>query len=209
MAIKKICQLTLLSIGLFNTFNVHAQDSPFGQTFQINTHLNSFVGKPSWLIIIRDVTTGQVLPFLYDFNTTENFWLGFTFAHAYQVTVSDLEFGPPNTVIHNFCHLQDGILDRESFTINLTGDLTPNRHTSFCHIFKYKEYAFPIVQAQSDSGTEGGSNGANAAAPQPTGPALGTATENLNKMITSTIGSGVSSGIGNAVNGVLHGTAGK
>jgi hypothetical protein len=196
MAIKKICQIALLSACVFNIFSAHAQDSPFGQTFQINTHLNSFVGKPSWLIILRNVNTGQVLPFLYDFNSTENFWLGFTFSSAYQVTVSDLEFGPPNAVIHNFCHLQDGILDHESFTVTLSGDLTPNRRTSLCHIFKYKNFSFPIVESSSDSNSSAPS--AQAAAPN-----------GITNAITNGISGGVGSGINNIVNSVLSGNAGK
>jgi hypothetical protein len=202
MAIKKICQTVLLSTCLLSMLNVHAQDSPFGQTFQINTRLNSYVGKPSWLLIIRDVETGQVLPYLYDFNGTENFWVGFTYAHSYQITVSELEFGPPNATIHNFCHLQDGILDHQSFTINLSGDLTPNRRTSFCHVFKYKNFAFPIVDSSESSSSNNTSSAVSAGTAS---PALSNATSGITNTITNAVGSGVSSGVGNAISNLLGG----
>jgi hypothetical protein len=205
MAIKKICQSVLLSACLISMLNVHAQDSPFGQTFQINTRLNSFVGKPSWLIIIRDVQSGQVMPYLYDFNSTDNFWLGFTYGHAYQVTVSELEFGPPNATIHNFCHLQDGILDRQSFSVTVTGDLTPNRRTSFCHVFKYKELNFPIAES---SGSNADADSAN----NPAGSALKTVvtsglTPGLANTINNAISNGVAGGVGTAITNALTGGA--
>jgi hypothetical protein len=151
MTIKKLCRAGLLSLFILGSQSLLAQDNPLGQTFQINTHLSCIVGKPSWLIIVRDEETGQVLPFLYDINTEDNFWLGFTFSHAYRVITSELDFGPPNAKIHNFCHLQDGILDHESFTATLSGPLTPNRYTSTCHVTRYKQYSFPIVN--QDTGT--------------------------------------------------------
>lgn len=213
MAIKKICQLGLLSLSLLSTIGAYAQDNPFGQTFQINTRLNSFVGKPSWLIIVRDVNSGQVLPFLYNIDSTTNFWLGFTFAHAYQVITSELEFGPPNATIHNYCHLENGILDRESFTVTLTGDLTPNRGTSHCHVFKYKQFNFPIAQQQTSGSTEGSSTAPVAATvPTPnTAPTetptnndkgIGnTITKNLNTAVNSSVASGISNVVGNLLAG--------
>jgi hypothetical protein len=203
MAIKKICQSVLLSTCLISMLNVHAQDSPFGQTFQINTRLNSYVGKPSWLLVIRDVQTGQVLPYLYDFNGTDNFWVGFTYAHTYQVTVSELEFGPPNAKIHNFCHLQDGILDRESFTVTLSGDLTPNRRTSSCHVLKYKNFTFPIVDTSaSNSSSNDTSSGSTADLAPPT---PGNATSAITNAVTNAVSSGASSGVGNAISNILSG----
>jgi hypothetical protein len=203
MAIKKICQSVLLSACLISMLNVHAQDSPFGQTFQINTRLNSYVGKPSWLLIIRDVQTGQVLPYLYDFNGTDNFWVGFTYAHTYQVTVSELEFGPPNAKIHNFCHLEDGILDRESFTVSLSGDLTPNRRTSYCHVLKYKNFAFPIVDTSESSRSGGDTSSASTNDLAPSTP--GNATSAITNAVTNAVGNGVSNGVGNTISNILSG----
>jgi hypothetical protein len=185
-----------------------AQDSPFGQTFQINTRLNSYIGKPSWLIIVRDEMSGRVLPFLYDFNSTDNFWLGVTFTRAYRVIVSELEFGPPNAVIHNFCHLQDGIMDRESFTVTLTGNLTPNRHTSTCHVLRYKVFSFPVATPEDDTPEPQSSNAPAALPATPAAPA--TATSNITNAISSAVNNavsnGVAGGVSNAVGNLLAGT---
>jgi hypothetical protein len=206
MAINKICQVGLLCLCLLNISSTYAEESPFGQTFQITTRLNSYVGKPSWLIIVRDVNTGQVLPYLYDITTTDNFWLGFTFSHAYQVITSELEFGPPNAAIHNYCHLEDGVLDRESFTVTVTGDLTPNRLTSHCHVFKYKQFNFPIVEK-------------TASTPEPITTTTTTTTTNeqinatpapnisnaITKSINTAVDSGLATGISNVVGNILAG----
>jgi hypothetical protein len=150
MAIKRLCQAVLLSLCLFGNANVIASENPLGQTFQINTHLDSYVGKPSWLLIITDVQTGQVMPYLFDITSNDNFWVQFTFAHTYRVSASELHFGPPDDIIRNFCHLQGGILDHESLVINLSGRLTPKRNTAQCTVSHYKEYSFPIAPPEEE-----------------------------------------------------------
>jgi hypothetical protein len=157
MAIKNFCLAALLSLSVTAIAPSYAQDNPFGQTFQINTRLSSYTGKPSWLIIITDVQTGQVIPYLYDITENDSFRVNFTFAHAYRVTASELQFGPPEGSIHNFCHLQNGIYRNESLVINLSGDLTIDGRTSECHVMRYKEYSFPITQ--NDQSMSSGSSG--------------------------------------------------
>lgn len=150
-AFKKICPALVLSTCLLNSLPLKAQDNPLGQTFQINTQLRSYVGKPAWLIIINDIDTGQVTPYFFPIYETDNFWFAFTFAHRYRVNVSDLQFGPPDAVIHNFCHLRNTVFNRESIIINLSGNLTPDKRTSFCHLQRYKEYSFPIAEPTQDT----------------------------------------------------------
>ncbi|MES2218941.1 MAG: hypothetical protein V4501_11085 [Pseudomonadota bacterium] len=153
LALKKISQLALLSACLTHSLPIMAQDSPLGQTFQINTRLESFVGKPAWVIIVKDVANGQVVPYYFPIYESEQFWINFTFTNAFRVILSELQFGPPDMVIRNFCHLQDGILDKESLIINLTGRLTPDRRTSECHVERFKSYSFPIVTSPVTSTT--------------------------------------------------------
>lgn len=50
-----------------------------GQSLQIYTRLHSFVGRPSWLLVIRAVDSGETIPYIYDFSQGNNFWVAFTF----------------------------------------------------------------------------------------------------------------------------------
>lgn len=130
-----------------------AQDLP-GQSIQIQTFLRAFEGKPSWLIKVRDVDTGAIYPYLFDVSNEENTWVEIIFARHYRIIESTMNFGPPPCAqIRNYCHLEDGILKNKSFAITLTGKLTPNRFTSSCHILKYKNYQFPIVETETTTET--------------------------------------------------------
>jgi hypothetical protein len=165
-ALKKLGLLSFLFLCLTYALPLSAQDNPLGQTFQINTRLQSFVGKPAWTLIVKDVVTGQVMPYFFPIYESEQFWVNFTFTNAYRIIVSELQFGPPDAIIRNFCHLQDGILDRQSLIITLSGRLTPDRRTSDCHVQRFKQYSFPIVtqqpQAQNSSTGEGAASGPEA-----------------------------------------------
>lgn len=125
------------------SINAAFAQNPFGQTLQISTHFRHVVGHPTWLLIVRDVETGVVSPYLFDIHDNDNFWIAFTFGHSYRVTASTLKFGP-FAIIHNFCHIEDGILSRQSMIINVSGSLTPLRGTSKCETMKYNEIEFPI-----------------------------------------------------------------
>lgn len=143
MKIKKwIAVLLGISLSCWLTFT-QAQTS-LGQTLQINTRFRSIIGKPVWLLIIRDVDTGIILPYLFDIKNNQDFWVAFTFARNYQITVSELKFGP-FAIIHNFCHLEGGVMSGKSMILTLTGDLTPSPQTSTCHNLTYNDSAFPIV----------------------------------------------------------------
>ncbi len=140
MTIRKLFALFWLVIGMTSA----AAQNPFGQALQINTHFRSILGSPTWLLIVRDVDTGVVIPYMFDIRNYDNFWIAFTYGHSYRVTVSTLKFGP-FAVIHNFCRLEDGILSRRSMIISLTGNLTPNRFSSRCNVIKYNNIEFPVV----------------------------------------------------------------
>jgi len=197
MAFKKICQVGLLIASFCFMLPASAlAENPFGQTFQINTRLNSFYGKPTWVLIIRDEDTGQILPYEFDFLAEENFWVGFTFSHSYRITSSRLQFGPPNCKIDNFCHLEDGIIKGESFIITLTGDLTPNRFTNSCHVLRYKNFPFPIADISPDepppsaapSSSEAPLSALNNTVPASANTVINTITNAVAPMISKVVG---------------------
>src|SRR3990167_102337 len=145
VVLKTMIKKTILMIGLTATFllagtNAFAQRMDnFGQTIQIRTNLSSFVDKPSWLLIIRDIEHNQVIPYLYDFTEESNYWLAFTYSKNYLITVSELSFSPSGRKIKNFCHLESmGAIQRgTSLQIDITGKLTPRAYTSNCQVLKY------------------------------------------------------------------------
>ena len=145
MAIKKHWMFYRLVISL--TTSVAFAENPVGQSIQINTHFQSVAGKPSWLLIVRDVESGQVSPYIFDIRNNDNFWIAFTYGRSYRVSVSNLKWGP-YAIINNFCNLEDGILDGRSLVITLSGDLTPISSTSLCHVLNYKNSYFPIVSPE-------------------------------------------------------------
>ena len=127
-----------------------AQDDEvgIGETIQISTHLHSFVGKPSWLLIIRDVDTGNVYPYLYDIRRGDNYWVANTFSEHYLITVSQMQMvtfrsrtdNYRNYKIDNFCFLESNgrIIRNQSLSIVITGDLSPNENTYICNASYYR-----------------------------------------------------------------------
>jgi hypothetical protein len=121
----------------------------FGHTIQLQTNLRSFVGKPSWLIIIRDIDHNQVIPYLYDFENESNAWIAFTYSKNYLITVSELSFSPSGRKIKNFCQLESmGAVQHGSIQVYLTGKLTPREYTSSCQILKFSDTNFNIATPQ-------------------------------------------------------------
>ena len=143
MTIKKCFTLLWLSMAMLYGIPAQAGDS-LGQVIQINTRFHSIAGKPVWLLVLRNVDTGVVMPYLYDVKNNDNFWIALSFGRNYRVTASTLKFGP-FAIVRNFCHLENGVLSGKSMIVNITGDLTPNRYSSKCHILKYNDFAFPIA----------------------------------------------------------------
>src|SRR3990167_1995148 len=69
----------------------YGQTDDFGQFIQINTRFSSFVGKPIWLIVIRDVDHNQNIPYLFDIKRGENTWVIFTYSRNYLIVASRLQ----------------------------------------------------------------------------------------------------------------------
>ncbi len=147
MALKGICQVSCLASLLFFQ-TCYAQGFPYpGQTLQIHTHFHSIIGKPTWLLILRDPESQRVLPYLFEPRENDNFWVAFSTAHAYIVTVSKMKWGP-FAVINNFCGLENGVITNKSFFITLTGNLSPNVNSFHCGVLKYNDTPFTIVGSQ-------------------------------------------------------------
>lgn len=142
-----IAQIGWFLIIAFTFGPAHADENELGQTIQIYTRLHSFVGKPSWLLIIRDLDHNQNIPYLYEFKRGDHFWLAFTFGRNYLIQVSNLKFNPYRYKINNFCQLESAgrVIRGESLSIMITGDLSPNTDTFNCHVLKYTDSNFTIV----------------------------------------------------------------
>jgi hypothetical protein len=125
-------KLLTAAFFLFFSFSALAENQ-LGQTISIYTQFRHFVGKPTWLLIIRDVESGLVSPYIFDIRNNENYWIAFTYGHTYRVTVSNLSFGT-YAKIPNFCGLENGILSGKSQHITLKGVLTPDPKTIKCFI---------------------------------------------------------------------------
>lgn len=134
MAIKKLCQFALLMISI-HSCQINAQ------IVQITTHFNSILGKPTWLLIFRNVETGDVLPYLFDVRKNSNFWMTFPIGRAYRITASNLKFGP-YAKIDDFCCLEDGIIVDKSIIINITGALSPDPKSVKCVVTKFNGEMF-------------------------------------------------------------------
>jgi len=142
MKIKKIGLIFIFL--LHNISYCYAVGLANSQTLQIYTHFKTFMGKPTWLLEIREVETGLVSPYIFEMRNNDNFWVAFTFGRHYKVIASTLTFGK-YAVIHNFCNLEDGILSGISMYMRLTGVLTPNPKSIQCYVNKYSDAQFTIV----------------------------------------------------------------
>ena len=129
---------------------VSAQEqNPLGQTLQITTRLHSFVGRPIWTLIIRDVDRNIVYPYLYDFTQANNHWLAFTYGSNFLITASELQITTyqsrynkyKNYRIRNFCNLESNgrIVRKHNMFIEITGDLSPYDTSYTCHVTSYPD----------------------------------------------------------------------
>lgn len=144
MQIKKL----LIIIGLAVAQQAAGQPiDNIGQTIQIHTQLSDFKGKPSWLLIIRDIDHNQNIPYLYDFTGNNNYWAVLTYGKNYLITASEMSFSPSGRKIKNFCGLESmGQIQRGvSMSIYISGKLTPNPDTTICNITKFTDPNFSIA----------------------------------------------------------------
>ncbi len=134
-------------------------DDGLGQTIQIQTYFHSWVGKPIWTLIIRDIDHNQNIPYLFDITRGENHWVVFTYSRNYLITVSRMQietyrshfFKYKNYRMNNFCNLESNgrIIRGESMYITLEGDLSPDTNTFSCQISRYPDGNFFIYNPDS------------------------------------------------------------
>jgi hypothetical protein len=142
MTIKKFMQKRMLILLLLCLGTSYAWANGFmGQNLQINTHFRNILGKPTWLLILRDIDNNQVLPYIYDIEEKNNFWIAFTYGHTYQVTASTIRF-LSGAEFANFCNLEHNIFHDQSMFVTVSGDLTWNRQKSVCRVRKFKSSGF-------------------------------------------------------------------
>jgi len=145
---KKLLYCLIISLAFCNVAPVYAEHlEPTEQTqvVQIYTNFKSVVGNPEWVLIVRDVDTGLVVPYLFEVKNQDNFWLAFTYGHNYKITASTLKFGE-HAKINNFCELENCMLSGKSLYMTLTGTLTPDPRLLKCNVMKYAGSKFTIVK---------------------------------------------------------------
>lgn len=126
-----------------------ADDGDLGQVLQINTDLCSLRANASWLLIIRDVDRGINIPYVYDFQNLQNYWMALTRSRNYLITVSQMQMYTYNLrdntyhkyVIKNFCGLESNgrIIRGNSISIRISGDLKPYPDTLTCIVSQYPD----------------------------------------------------------------------
>jgi hypothetical protein len=149
-----ICLFLSLYLLPFAGYAQSGEDG-IGQTIQIYTRFQSFVGKPSWLLVIRDLDHNENIPYLFDIKRGNNFWLALTRGRNYLIVASTLQIETYNPrcntfkkyKIHNFCHLESHgrIIRGESMYVTINGNLAPNTDRYTCNVSSYADANFTIA----------------------------------------------------------------
>lgn len=165
MTIKKtgLTALIILTMWLLLTpgiLSAQLTGDGVGQFIQIETHLHEFVGKPTWLLIIRDIDHNQNIPYMFDIRRGDNYWVALTYGKHYLIIASKLQIETYQSKyneykkysINNFCHLESNgrIIRGKSMRIILRGNLTPNSASSICSVFKYPDADTFVVVPQNN-----------------------------------------------------------
>lgn len=153
-----ISKILLVIIVVPASFAENDNDG-LGQIIQINTRFHSFVGKPSWLIIIRDLDNQQNVPYLFDITRGENFWLIFTHSKNYLITTSRMQISTYQSrcndfgsyELNDFCHLESHgrIIRGESLYITIDGALSSKTDSVSCHISRFADPNFSVAPQHS------------------------------------------------------------
>ncbi|MDA8561929.1 hypothetical protein N9L02_02310 [Gammaproteobacteria bacterium] len=137
--------IVFISISSFVNAKNSREDS---QTLQIYTNFKKIIGKPKWLLIIRDIDTGLVSPYLFDIEKNSNFWIAFSYGHNYSITASTIKFNGCGE-LKNFCNLEKNTFFGRSMYMTLSGMLTPDPTMLKCKVMKYSDTKFNIVNKNS------------------------------------------------------------
>lgn len=120
----------------------------FGQIIRIQTNLHSFVGRPIWTFIVRDIDHNITMPHIFDITKGHQTWIVFTHSRNYLIEASRLQietYQPryneyKNYRINNFCSLESNgrIMRGKSLNIHIKGDLSPFSNTYSCSLSSYQ-----------------------------------------------------------------------
>lgn len=126
-----------------------------GQTIQIHTDLQSWVGRPTLTLNIYNVDDDENIPYQFTITRGKNSWVAFTYGRNYLIAGASLNIETYNSRrnsyksynINNFCHLQSNgrIVRGTSMYITIKGDLTPYSNTYSCEVIRFPEHHFYIV----------------------------------------------------------------
>lgn len=138
----RFLQTLFICILFAITLPVYSEDAP--HTIEIRTRFSSFVGKPSWLLIIRDIDRGESYPYFFDVQRGENYWAVPTHGHNYLITVSNLRIITYDAYdnqykkyeVKDFCHLESRgrVIHGKSALITIDGRLSKNTNGYRCTI---------------------------------------------------------------------------
>lgn len=140
-------KILLVALSCLITGAAFANPDSLGQTIQIYTQLAKIKAKPSWLLIIRDIDHGQNIPYLYDFEHGDNFWMALTYSKNYLILASRLVFNShTNKKVSNFCGLESNgrIIRGQSLYITINGKLTTNPDTYTCNVQSFQNDNFSL-----------------------------------------------------------------
>src|SRR5579862_8512330 len=87
---KLIINVLVLFFLSINAGLAQSEDNVL-QLINIETHLHSFVGKPSWLLMIRDLDHNENVPYLFEIRRGENFWVAPIASQHYLILASTLK----------------------------------------------------------------------------------------------------------------------
>lgn len=157
-----VCISIFLGLSLCSSLSfAQVDENVLGQTIQIYTRFHSFIGKPIWTLIIRDIDHNQNIPYLFDIRKGDNHWVAFTYGRNYLITVSRLQIETyrsrynkyKNYRMSNFCNLESNgrIVRGRSMYITIDGDLSPYSNTYTCNVSSYPDANFYIYSPDSSS----------------------------------------------------------
>lgn len=135
------------------TGSSEAQGNGLGQTIQINARFDQVVGKPQWLLIVRDLDHGQVIPYLFDVTPGEHFWVAFTYSRHYLITASTVHFEPyRERHLNDFCQLESHgrIIRGQSLYVTVEGRLSPNVEGFRCDVSRYADAPFTVTAVDEE-----------------------------------------------------------
>ena len=126
-----IRQLFIILLGFAMITQAAAQE----QVITINTHFRSIDHKPTWLLIVRNLQTGEVIPHLFTMQKKEQSMV-FGVGQFYRITASNMTFR--NKTTKNFCGLESGVIDGKSLFVTITGDLQLDPKGYQCRVIQYR-----------------------------------------------------------------------